>query len=267
MIEWREGGTGTVMARVRPGDPSPCVALAVHAGHLVSEDLGCRFALSEDDRLREEDPFTASFVPESLTLVEARHSRFEVDLNRPREKCVYLRPKDAWGLEVWREPLPVELRERARALYDDFYAELEAMLGGLVEAHGRAIVLDLHSYNHRRPTPESAPASPLTDPEVNLGTARIGDAGRWRPVIDTFLDSMEELGFQVGENTRFGGGHLSEWINGTFPDACPLAIEFKKTFMDEWTGEPNPAAILRIREAMTVVIPRLEMALREVGPA
>ena len=32
----------------------------------------------------------------------ARRSRFEVDLNRPREEAVYRVPEDCWGLDVWR---------------------------------------------------------------------------------------------------------------------------------------------------------------------
>ena len=36
------------------------------------------------------------------TQIIGTHSRFEVDLNRPREKAVYIKPEDAWGLEVWK---------------------------------------------------------------------------------------------------------------------------------------------------------------------
>ena len=41
----------------------------------------------------------------------------------------------------------------------------------------------------------------------------------------------------VRENVRFRGGELSRWVNERYRDrGCALAIEFKKMFMDEWTG-------------------------------
>jgi hypothetical protein len=45
---------------------------------------------------------------------------FEVDLNRPRETAVYVRPEQAWGLQVWRTPPPAELVQRSLAEYDAF---------------------------------------------------------------------------------------------------------------------------------------------------
>jgi hypothetical protein len=42
----------------------------------------------------------------------------------------------------------------------------------------------------------------------------------------------------VRENVKFFGGHLPGWIHRQFPDSvCALAIEVKKFFMDEWSGE------------------------------
>jgi hypothetical protein len=42
----------------------------------------------------------------------------------------------------------------------------------------------------------------------------------------------------VRENVKFFGGQLPRWIHETFPHSvCALAIEVKKFFMNEWTGE------------------------------
>ena len=39
---------------------------------------------------------------------------------------------------------------------------------------------------------------------------------------------------------RFRGGYLSQWLSERYPTtACTLALEFKKVFMDEWTGVPD----------------------------
>ena len=84
----------------------PLVATAVHDGHRVRDNLLALMKLDDAGRLREEDPFTAHWTTVAPTRVIGLHSRFEVDLNRPRDKAVYRSPEDAWGLDVWSGPLP-----------------------------------------------------------------------------------------------------------------------------------------------------------------
>lgn len=67
----------------------PLVAAAIHDGHEIRDELIGRVAISEGDRLREEDPFTGAWTGVAPTRLVGLHSRFEVDFNRPREKSVY----------------------------------------------------------------------------------------------------------------------------------------------------------------------------------
>jgi N-formylglutamate amidohydrolase len=238
----------------------PVVATAIHAGHAVRGDLAAHLALGEADRLREEDPYTDRWLGIVPNRVACHRSRFEVDLNRPRDGAVYRRPEDAWGLEVWRTPPPEEMIERSLGLYDAFYAELEELLCDLEARHGRFAVYDLHSYNHRRDGADAPPADPAGNPDVNLGTRSL-PRHRWCGVADGFLEAIG--GFDdggrrltVGENVRFGGGELARWVHRRFPDTgCALAIEIKKTFMDEWTGRPDPAEIERLGLALAATVP------------
>src|SRR5262245_31766079 len=82
----------------------PIVAAAIHAGHAVRREVNECLALSETDRLREEDPFTDRWTQVAPNRLVTHRSRFEVDLNRNRSGAVYLTPEDAWGLQVWRVP-------------------------------------------------------------------------------------------------------------------------------------------------------------------
>ncbi len=68
------------------------------------------------------------------------------------------------------------------------------------------------------------------------------------------------------ENVRFKGGHLSKWIHENFPaSGCCLALEFKKFFMDEWTGEPVAEELEAIPQALEATLPGLIKSLTEVG--
>jgi N-formylglutamate amidohydrolase len=242
------------------------VACAIHDGHEVRPEVAALLRLDADQRRYEEDPFTGEWTSIAPTRIIGRQSRFEVDLNRPREKAVYLRREDAWGLEVWRAPPSADVVARSLAAYDDFYAHWRRLLERLVARHKRVVVFDLHSYNHRRQGPDTPPAEPDLNPEINLGTRSL-DRGRWSRVVDRFLAELESydcLGRRLDarENVKFFGGHLAQWTHANFPESvCVLAVEVKKTFMDEWTGrldKPRFQAIhAALRQAAAGVIDEL----------
>jgi N-formylglutamate deformylase len=226
-------------------------------------------ALDDATRLREEDPFTDYLTSVGGSTVVVHRSRFEVDLNRARGEAVYQTPQDAWGLELWRETPPAEEIERSRDLYDDFYSEFCRRLDTLAE-RGSFVVLDLHSYNHRRDGADEPPAPDASNPEVNVGTGAL-DRVRWSRVVDRFLEALaaqEVCGHRldVRENVRFRGGELCRWVDRRYRGrGCALAIEFKKVFMDEWTGELDERHVEELRGALAAVVPALIEELR--GPA
>jgi N-formylglutamate amidohydrolase len=246
----------------------PIVATAVHDGHELRPEVAALTALDDAERLREEDPYTGIWTSVVTTQLVARRSRFEVDLNRPREKAVYRVPADAWGLRLWREELSDEVVERSLEEYDAFYAEAERIFSELERRYGRFVVLDLHSYNHRRAGADAAPEDPEANPEVNVGTGSL-DRERWGDLVDRFMSDLRGHDFlgrhlDVRENVRFKGGHLSRWIHQRYPESgCCLAIEFKKFFMDEWTGALSPEEYEAVPQALTGTLSGL---LGSLGP-
>lgn len=234
------------------------VAIALHDGHDVREEVAPLFALSTADRLREEDPFTAVWTAIAPTKVIVRRSRFEVDLNRPHEKAVYRTPDDAWGLTVWQSPLPDDVLAKSLAIRTEFYAVVEELLTRLVDQHGRVVVYELHTYNHHRGGPDAPFDDPELNPQVNLGTAY--NDPQWRPVLERFTRDLRAHKFPTGtldvrENIKFEGGYFAQWIGKKFPTTvCNLCIEFKKFFMDEWTGVPDPALVAAITTALASTV-------------
>jgi N-formylglutamate amidohydrolase len=239
----------------------PLVMTAIHAGHDLRPELRARIALDDRTRRREEDPHTDCFTRAGGLPVVVHRSRFEVDLNRSRDRCVYEGPEAAWGLDVWREPLTDEQVERSRRLHDSFYALVGSILDDLA-SRGPFIVLDLHSYNHRRDGSDRAPAPVEENPEVNVGTGSL-DRDRWGPLVDGFIDDLGHQvvaghPLQVGENVRFEGGYLSRWVNDRYRDTgCALAIELKKVFMDEWTGVVDLQHVDELTAAFDATVPLL----------
>jgi len=255
---------------IRTGADAPVAAAAIHDGHVLRTDVRPAMALTEQQRLREEDPYTARWAEVAETRLIGLRSRFEVDLNRPRDRAVYQQPQDAWGLDVWRAPPSPSVVAASLAQYDAFYAAAGRALAHMRDTWGRFVVLDLHSYNHRRDGPNAPPADPATHPEVNIGTSNM-DRRRWAPVVDRAIAHLGTVDFMgrrldVRENVKFRGGHFPQWIHDTFPaHACAIAIEFRKSFMDEWTGTPDTTHVQEIRNVLASLVPELTQALQDVG--
>ena len=237
----------------------PLVAAAIHDGHEIRRELQPYLVVGDEDRLREEDPYTGSWTEIAGVRLVASRSRFEVDLNRPREKAVYQTPEDAWGLRVWQSELPYPIVRRSLEEYDGFYAAARRLFDKLVAEWGHFVVLDLHSYNHRRDGPSSIPADSKANPEVNIGTKTM-DRGYWGTLVDRFildLGSFDLLGtlLDVRENIKFYGGWFPQFIHENYPRCgCAIAVEFKKIFMDEWTGSLYGEIHAALRKALSCTV-------------
>ncbi len=238
----------------------PVIATAVHDGHALDESLLDCMHLQEHERFREEDPYTAYMADLPCSQVVVGTSRFQTDVNRRREQAIYRKPEDAWGLTVWQPVLPETVTERLLAGYDRFYADVDELLQWTIALFGKFVVLDIHSYNHRREHPEMV-ANIAENPEINVGTGH--NREKWKSFgrrVTRFL-SYHRIGgkfVDVRENVKFQGGGFSEWINRYYGAyGCVLSLEFKKTFMDEWTGRVDVEQLMQIRSMLTGCIPFL----------
>jgi N-formylglutamate amidohydrolase len=215
----------------------PLRAVALHHGDSVRAEVASLLALDADRRRSEEDPLTGAWAEIAPNRLVALRSRFEIDLNRPPETAVYLTPEEAWGLEVWRSRPPPEVVARSLAEHASFYRATREILSALTARHRRVLVLDLHTYNHRRGGAGAPPDDPAHNPDLNVGTGSM-ERERWAHVVDAFIDAARgERDLDVRENVRFRGGYFAGWAHRAFPaQVCVLAIEVKKTFMDEHDG-------------------------------
>lgn len=246
------------------------VATAIHTGHDLRPAVAEAMVLDEQTRFREEDPFTDRIGERMPARVVMHRSRFEVDLNRPRKDAVYRTPEDCWDLEVWRDnPLDEKLVEGSLELYDEFYAQLAARLDE-VAARGPFVLYDVHSYNHRRDGADFDPSPQEENPDVNVGTGSL-DRELFGPVVDAFISALDEVDtsggrIDVRENIRFKGANLARWTHERYPGVgCVLALEFKKTFMDEWTGEPEDAEISGLAAALEKTVAPVLEALKQIS--
>ncbi|WP_370980001.1 N-formylglutamate amidohydrolase [Agaribacterium sp. ZY112] len=216
----------------------PMFAAAIHNGSKLRQELEQNCLLSEQERYFEEDPHTGTFISEQAITLIAHDSRYEYDLNRGPETCVY---ESAWGKEVWKTPLTEPQKQASLNKHSQFFRIVSALVTALLEDFGHCIVYDTHSYNWRRFEEQRTPV-------FNLGTTTITDS-KWRPVITHWLKQLnnievENLDIDAKENdVFFGKGNLAAHCHNNFDNVAVLATEFKKVFMDERDGSPFPDTI------------------------
>jgi hypothetical protein len=68
----------------------------------------------------------------------------------------------------------------------------------------------------------------------------------------------------VRENVAFEGrGEQTRFVHDAFPETgCAIAVEFKKFFMDEWTGLADRETLVAMRAMLRSALPVLESSLR-----
>jgi len=274
--ETREMALATHALRIIPdllwrvqSDSTPVLGICLHSGHDMRPELIPFLAIDEETRIREEDPFTDYWAEACASHIIARRSRFEVDHNRRIDQAICVQPSDCWNLTIWKRPIPESIRERSLAEHSAFYRMIDATLDGLVAQHGKVVIYDVHSYNHRRAGPDAPPAEAAFNPDINIGTGSM-EREYWAPVVDLFMDKLSQSrltgrSLDVRENVNFRGGYLAQHIHDRYPrQACVLAIEVKKFFMDEWTGVTDLDQVAGLRTTFEDTIPIVIEALEQV---
>ena len=145
---------------------------------------------------------------------------------------------------------------------------LGSLLDEIVAEHGRFVLIDVHSYNHRRGGPGAPPTPQAEAPDVNIGTFSM-PRDQWAFLLDPLIETMRGFEFNgrrldVRENVAFEGrGAQTRFVHERYPGTgCAIALEYKKFYMDEWTGEPDPAELAAMRAMVAFVAGEAERRLK-----
>jgi hypothetical protein len=227
---------------------SPYLCAAIHNGHQLRKGLEDKILLNEFERWQEEDPCTAQFVTSLPIVIAGNDSRYEYDLNRSPENCIY---DEAWGKKVWGIPLTKEQKDLSLHKHREFYRVLQALLEKLESKFAYCLVYDIHSYNYHRYDRET--------PLFNLGTDGV-DTQKFRKFIDHWQQQLGKITIpgivtKAAINDVFRGqGYLTHFVSSNFANALALATEIKKVYCNELTGEEFPQIIDSLAKQMAQAI-------------
>lgn len=224
-------------------DYSFFVCTAIHNGHRLRPELIGKCRLSEKERQYEEDPHTGEFIAAMPIALTANDSRYEYDLNRSPEACIY---EEAWGKKVWKKSLSQENRSISLNKHRTFYRILEALVKKLEAKHGSCLIYDIHSYNYQRLETEDTPV-------FNIGTRQL-DTSKWNCIIDHWKEALSTCTLPNLECTAAldevfkGKGYLASFVRKHFANTLVLPTEIKKIYMDEKNGDVYHLVLSELKE-------------------
>ncbi|WP_133534272.1 N-formylglutamate amidohydrolase [Tenacibaculum caenipelagi] len=216
----------------------PYVCGAVHDGHQFRQELWENCIHTEYERWYEEDPETKAMVQSHPIVIAGMDSRFEYDLNRAPETAIYT---DAWGKQLWHQPLSEEMKTKSLAKHANFYEVVHALISKIEEKFSTCIVYDMHSYNWKRWDREV--------PIWNLGTANV-DNNRFGNEIEAWRDVLEQMplpndikSISKINDTFQGNGYFLKYITQNFDNTLVLATEIAKVYCDELAQITYPEVV------------------------
>lgn len=222
----------------------PFVCTAIHDGGALRSELKPKIALDDYERWYEEDPHTGSFIDSMPITLIGKDSRFEYDLNRGPDSCIY---EEAWGKKVWKKPLSPKEKQTSLKKHQNFYKVVKALITKINERYGNCVVYDIHSYNYQR---WDRPV-----PLFNIGCEKI-DRSVFGEVIDHWQQELAQINLPGIENVSaindvfYGRGYNLEFITENFPKVLVLATEIKKVYSNELTGEDYPKIIRDLQQKL-----------------
>ena len=259
---------GTVWPyRYRRGS-SPLIVSMPHVGTFVPHSVGRALA---DCAARRPDtdwhlPRLYDFLDElGATVIEATHSRYVVDVNRPPDggnlypgrDTPRLCPIDTFHSEpLYREGEPdvAEVARRVEAIWRPYHRRIAVEIARVKAEHGIAVLWDAHSIVSRAPRLFEGRLA-----DFNLGTA---DDASCDPALSAALIEAlrKHRSFTAVLNGRFKGGYITRHFGQPGKGVHAVQLEMAQClYMDEappYPFRPDLAAQVRpiLQEQLELVL-------------
>jgi len=184
-----------------------------HASTLIPDKYRKTILLDDKRLWREMCRMTDAFcdelydAPEFTTRVVASHSRFVCDVERFRDDNLEPCAKKGQGLMYTRTTLGRRLRDYDNDLrgtilseiYDPHHERLTTAVEHALEAYGKCLIIDGHSFNARTLV---KPAGFFSRPDFDIGT---DDYHTPDGLTQAICEKVRELGYKPKVNTPFSG--------------------------------------------------------------
>jgi N-formylglutamate deformylase len=205
-------------------EPCPIVASLPHSGLVIPDAIVQTLNESYQHYLPHQDwhlDKLYDFLPDlGITVLEATHSRYVVDLNRSDREPLLgsfwqsaIPEKTAFDAPLYQtSPSQDDVTSRMNQFYRPYHHQLEVLLNQMVDRFGRVYLLDLHSF-----------LGPIVD-DVCLGNVNGKSCSEF--LISTVESEFLTKEYQAVRNKVFNGGYITRHY-GQRPHVEALQIEIR----------------------------------------
>lgn len=241
---------------------APILVSMPHSGTYIPPEIDERFRKNPRPILTNMDwhlEKLLDFLPEmGITVLQATHSRYVVDLNREVKEPLYgpiassvVFATTTHGSPLYEtEPTNDEIKARLTAYYYPYHEKLQTLLDGMTQEFGHAVLLDLHSY--------------FLGPETDVCLGNRHGSTCSESVISSVEQSFQTQGYGVAKNEKWIGGYITRHYSN-LPNLESLQIELRFTAylagdyfgeeeISEWDCEKFRAAKIRLRQVFAEII-------------
>lgn len=202
----------------------PLVANLPHSGMFVPDNIAAQFRSEHLQSLPNTDwhldKLYESLPTLGITVLQATHSRYVVDLNRQLNEPVFgsfwtsvVAEQTAFGKPIYHtQPSPEHIQERVQKFYTPYHDKLKAILQEKIDKFGKVYLLDLHSFLG------------LITEDIDLGNVNGKTCSEL--LISSVEESFLSKGYQVVKNKKFTGGYITRHY-GQMPGVEALQIEVR----------------------------------------
>lgn len=246
---------------------TPVIVHAPHGGTAIPESARSEFVGGAEAIAAEVlaltdhhvDEFTRRALRDApASAVISRLSRMVVDVERfpgPAEEknavgqgVLYTHGSQRQRIRV----IPEHARDGYMAFFDDYSATVTRLVEQALTVHGRAVIIDVHSYNTA-----PAPHELHTDdprPELCVGYEDFHMSANLREAVaGAFAD------YQQGDNQTFHGAYVPLRHYQQDARVQSVMLELRRDqYMDESTGEIDGAAAERFGGSLAALLARLD---------
>ncbi len=204
--------------------PLPLIANIPHSGLFVPEDIAAQFTTEHLKSLPNSDwhlDKLYDFLPDlGITVLQATHNRYVVDLNRQAKKPFFgsfwssvIPETTAFNQPIYQnKPTLEQIEERIEKYYFPYHNQLKSLIQEKIDEFGKVYLLDLHSF------------CGLIDDDICLGNVNNQTCSEL--LISTVEKCFNSQGLQVVRNKTFTGGYITRHY-GEIPAVETLQIEVR----------------------------------------
>jgi N-formylglutamate amidohydrolase len=193
-----------------------------------------------------------------ITVIQATHSRYVVNLNRDLKEPLFgperefvIPENTCFGKPLYdKEPDRSEIDKRIGNYYLPYHRRLTRILEKAVRDFGHVYLIDLHGYH--------------SGPEVNVCLGNVNETSCSESLIGSFERSLLKHDFSVVRNEKWTGGYITQHC-GSLDNIESLQIElrfpaylegstFREEEVPEWDTDKFRNAKKRLKKVFNDVI-------------